>query len=157
EILKTNLNDSAFHIAFVSKLAETNAEPWISELVTILEARIKRVEELSGLSATDPERFAEPAWDMVLTGSYTKCWLDLWQYLMTQTEEELKSPTMNAHLDLLEKAVRRTNYGTHPGAIELYELYRVKHFQKRADEIRRQYGKWESWRFDEFDANHKSL
>jgi len=39
DILKSNLDDPGFHINFVAKLAQGNAEPWLPELVSILETR----------------------------------------------------------------------------------------------------------------------
>ena len=54
-ILRSNLSDPGFHINFVSKLAEGDAKPWLPELVSILEARLKHVDEILKLPADDPE------------------------------------------------------------------------------------------------------
>ena len=54
DILKTNLNDPGFHINFVSKLAEKEAEPWLPELCSILEERLKQVDEILKLAPNDP-------------------------------------------------------------------------------------------------------
>src|SRR5207302_9527144 len=60
EILKTNMDDSGFHINFVSKLAELDAEPWLPELRSILAARLKYVDEMAKLPPLDPRRFDDP-------------------------------------------------------------------------------------------------
>ena len=73
-ILKTNLDDPGFHINFVSKLAERDAEPWLPELVSILEARLKHVDEISKLPPNDPRSYADPLCKSILVGTYAKCW-----------------------------------------------------------------------------------
>ena len=159
DILRTNLNDPGFHINFVSKLAEKDAEPWLAELVTILEARLKQVDEISQLPRLDPRRFADPAGDRALIGTYAKCWEDIRQYLLKLPPEKLSGGEMDRYMDLLDKTVRPV-----PGcpgccveeARGLYELYWTKGLAKRASEVRRRYDKTEGWWFDDFQRNHQA-
>ena len=157
DVLKTNLADPDFHINFVAKLAEKDAEPWLPELVSILEARLKHVDEMSRLPPHDPKRIADPIGNRILIGAYAKCWEDIRQYLLKLPPQKLSGGEMDRYMDLLDKTVR-----PFPGcpscyvqeARSLYELYWTKGLAKRASEIRRQYEKTDGWWFDEFNQHH---
>ena len=153
DILKTNLNDPGFHINFVSKLAETNAEPWLPELVSILEARKKFVEDFSKLPPSDPRKYSEPASDKILIGTYAKCWEDIRQHLLQLPKD--KCAEMGKYMELLERMIQTTSMTSHD-ACSLYELYRTQGLKQRAKAIRRSYPS-EGWWFDSFDEKHEDL
>ena len=153
DILKANLNDPGFHINFVSKLAETNAEPWLPELASILEARKKRVDELSKLPRHDPVRFADPAGDRILIGTYAKCWEDIRQHLLQLPKD--RCAEMGEYMDLLESMIQKTSMTCYD-ASKLYELYRTQGLERRAKAIRRAYPS-EGWLFDGVDRNLQDL
>ena len=106
DILKTNLNDPGFHINFVAKLAQGDAEPWLAELVSILEARRAYVEDIAKSPPLDPRRFSDPNAGIILVGTYTECWEDIRQYLMKKSPEELASGKFDRYMDLLEKTIQ---------------------------------------------------
>ena len=143
----------------MSKLAEKDAAPWLPELVGILEARLKYVDEIAKSPPLDPRRFADPAADRVLVGTYAKCWEDIRQYLLKLPPEKLVGGEMSGYMDLLDKTVRPV-----PGcpgccvmeARSLYELYRIKGLTTRAAEIRHRYDKTDGWWFDDFDRDHST-
>ena len=155
DILKTNLDDPGFHINFVAKLAQKNAEPWLPELVSILEARIAYVEDIAKFPPLDPKRFSAPGVNnKILVGAYTKCWEDIRQYLLKKSPKELSSGKYDRYMDLLEKTVRPV--AGCPGccvqeARWLYELYWTKGTAKRVGNLRRQYDKTDGWWFDDFN------
>ena len=159
DILRTNLADPGFHINFVSKLAEREAQPWLPELVSILEERLKHVDEILNLPPNDPRRYADPLGDRVMIGTYAKCWEDIRQYLLKLAPAELSNGEMDHYMDLLDKTVRPL-----PGcpgccvqeARGLYELYWTKKLTKRASEVRRKYNKTDGWWFDDFERNHEA-
>ncbi len=157
DILKTNLADEGFHISFVSKLAEKDAEPWLPELTAILEARIKYAAEMSQLPPEDARRFADPGGTRILTGSYAKCWEDIRQYLLELPPEKLSGGAMDRYLDLLDKTVEPVpgcpGCGV-AGARSLYELYWTRGLTRRASEIRRRYDKTDGWWFDDFSQHN---
>jgi hypothetical protein len=156
DILKTNLNDPGFHINFVSKLAEKDAEPWLPELVSILEERLKQVDEFLGLPQNDPRRYANLLSDRVLIGTYAKCWEDIRQYLLKLPPKKLSNGEMDRYMDLLEKTVQPVQGMSVHEAERLYELYRTQGLTKRASEVRRKYDKTDGWWFDDFDRNHEA-
>ena len=101
DILKTNLSDPAFHVAFISKLAEKDATPWLPELVSILESRVKYVDEVSKSPADDPRRTeAYSGW--LLPGAYDYCWEDIRHYLSSLPIEKLSISDTARYMDLLE-------------------------------------------------------
>lgn len=154
DILKTNLDDAGFHINFVAKLAQGNPEPWLPELVRILETRCAYVETIAKFPADDPRRYADPLAGKILTGAYAKCWEDIRQYLLKQPPEKLAGGEMDRYLDLLEKTVQPV-----PGcagccvqeARWLYQLYWNKNLTLRVANLRRQYDKTDGWWFDDFN------
>jgi hypothetical protein len=150
-ILRSNLNDAGFHINFVAKLAQKDAEPWLPESVSILEARYEYVEGVLKSPWNDPRRFADPQADRILIGAYTKCWEDIRQYLLKQTPEDLVSGRFDSYLDLLEKTVQSNQGGTVYPAKWLYELYATKQLVKRMTDLRQRYNSANSWWFDDFD------
>ena len=158
DILKTNLDDPGFHINFVSKLAEKDAEPWLPELVSILEARLKYVDDVLRLPPNDPRRYADPMGKSILVGTYGKCWEDIRQYLLKLAPEKLSGGELDRYMDLLEKTVRQ-DPGFLGGGVQearsLYELYWTKGLAKRASKVRRQYDKTDGWWFDDFQRNHE--
>jgi hypothetical protein len=146
DILKTNLNDPGFHISFVAKLAQGDAELWLPELVSILEARRADVDEIAKSPPLDPRRFSAPGVNgIVLTGTYTECWEDIRQYLLKKSPEELASGKFDRYLDVLDKTVGE------PEDRWLYQLYRTKNLAKRAANLRQQYDKSDGWWFDDFN------
>ena len=151
EILKSNLNDPGFHINFVAKLAQGEPEPWLPELVSILEARHAYVDDVLKSPWNDPRRFADPQADRILIGTYTKCWEDIRQYLLKKSPEELASGEFDRYMDLLEKTVQPVQGGAIQETHWLYQLYRSKNLAKRVGNLRNQYDKTESWWFDDFD------
>jgi hypothetical protein len=138
-------------------LAEKEPEPWLPELVAILQTRLKQVDELSRLPPHDPKRFADPAGDRILIGTYARCWEDIRQYLLKLSPEKLSGGEMDPYLDLLNKTVRPV-----PGcpgcsvqeARSLYELYWIKRLPQRLSQIRRQYDKTDGWWFDDFNQHN---
>ena len=154
DILKSNLDDAGFHINFVAKLAQKDADPWLPELVSILETRRAYVDDFLKSSWDDPRRFSDPQADRILIGSYTKCWEDIRQYLLKRSPEDLANGKYDHYMDVLEKMVRP--YQGCPGcsiqeARWLYQLYWEKKLSKRVAELRRQYDKNEGWWFDDFN------
>lgn len=146
DILKTNLNDPGFHINFVAKLAQGDAEPWLLELVSILEARRAYVDDIAKTPPLDPRRFSAPGVNgMILTGTYTECWEDIRQYLLKKSPEELASGKYDRYMDLLDETVGN------PQDRWLYELYRTKNLGRRAAALRRQHDKTDGWWFDDFN------
>jgi hypothetical protein len=154
DILKSNLDDEGFHINFVAKLAQGNPEPWLPELVNILETRETNVDDVLKSPPNDPKRYSAPGVnDRILIGTYTKCWEDIRQYLLKKSPEELASGKFDRYMDTLEEMVRPV-FGCSSCTIQethwLYQLYRSKNLVKRAADLRRQY-KTESWWFDDYD------
>lgn len=153
-ILKSNLDDPGFHINFVAKLAQGDTEPWLPELASILELRMAYVDDVLKSPWDDPRRFSDPSSDRILTGTYTKCWEDIRQYLLKQSPADLASGKYDEYLDLLEKTIR-----TVPGcsaccvqpARWLYELLWTKGLTKRVGELRQKYDKTDGWWFDDFN------
>jgi hypothetical protein len=153
-ILKTNLDDPGFHISFVAKLAQGDPEPWLPELVSILEARHAYVVEFDKLPRDDPKRYADSYGDKMLTGVYTKCWEDIRQYLLKQSPDKLVSAENQRYMDLLEKMVRHSPSWPDGGVEEarwLYQLYWTKNLKERAQALRRKFDKTEGWWFDAFE------
>ena len=154
-ILKTNLNDPGFHINFVAKLAQGDPEPWLPELVSILETRRAYVEDIDKLPPNDPRRYSAPGINgEILTGTCTKCWEDIRQYLLKKTPEELAGGNYDPYLDVLEKSVRPVSGCldcTGQEAHWLYQLYWTKHLTQRVADLRRQYDQTEGWWFDDFN------
>jgi len=156
DILKANLKDPGFHINFVSKLAEKDAEPWLPELGSILEERLKQVDEILKLAPNDPRRYTNPTGQRVLLGTYAKCWEDIRQYLLRLPPKKFSNGEMDRYMDLLEKTVQPVQGMSVHEAEHLYELYRTKGLAERAHEIRRKYDKTDGWWFDDFDRNHEA-
>jgi alpha-tubulin suppressor-like RCC1 family protein len=157
DILKTNLDDPGFHINFVAKLAEKDAEPWLPELVSILETREKYVASLAGLPGDDPRKYSDIHGDIILIGTYGKCWEDLRQYLLKKSPEDLAGGKYDRYMDLLEKMVWH-NVGcagcSRDDQQNLYALYRSKRLEKRADKVRQRFKDPSGWWLDEFDRNN---
>ena len=158
DILKSNLDDPGFHINFVAKLAEEDAEPWLSELVGILETRQEYVARIAGLSGNDPRKYSDIFADIILIGTYGRCWEDLRQYLLKKSPEELAGGKYDRYMDLLEKMVWH-DIGCAGCSREepqnLYALYRSKGLEKRAAEVRQRFKNPSGWWFDEFDKSMK--
>jgi len=153
-ILETNLNDPGFHINFVAKLAQGDPKPWLPELVRILEARRAHVLAFDKLSRDDPKRYADLGGDKMLTGTYTKCWEDVRQYLLKQSPEQLSTAEDQRYMDLLESMVRHSPSwpdGPVEGARWLYELYWTKNLKHRARGLREKFDKTDGWWFDAFE------
>ena len=153
DILKTNLNDPRFHVAFISKLAEKDATPWLPELVSLLESRIKHVDELSKLPEDDPRRTTEAYSSWLLPGAYDYCWEDIRHYLLSLPNEKLASSDTQRYLDLLERTLQENSEMDGHEINALYELCRAKGLEQRAAGIRQKYTSHESW-FNDFDAHH---
>lgn len=153
-ILKTNLDDSGFHIIFLSKLAEKNPEPWLPNLMAVLEERIKNVDERS----KNPPLEFNPLGDKILVGAYLKCWEDIRQYLFKQPAEKLASGEMDPYMDLLEKAIRPVPGCPSCGVQEarsLYELYWTRRgMAKRVGDLRQQYDNTDRRWFDQYNREH---
>jgi hypothetical protein len=153
-ILKTNLNDPGFHINFVTKLAQGDPEPWLPELVSILEARHAYIETYDKLPRDDPKRYEDLDGDKMLTGTYTKCWEDIRQYLLKQSPEKLAGAENQRYMDLLERMVRH-NPNWREGSVEearwLYELYWTKKLTDRGRELRKKFDSTDGWWFDDFE------
>jgi hypothetical protein len=158
-ILRTNLDDPGFHINFVSKLAEKDAGSWLPELSNILKARREYVDEVSQYPARDPRRLADPASNTVLTGTYAQCWENIRAYLMKLPPQEFSTEKVNRHINELEEAVRPV-HGCPGCGVEqaraLYELYRTKGLQERADHIRSKFAKSDRGWFDDYDEQHQA-
>jgi hypothetical protein len=153
-ILKSNLNDPAFHVQFLAKLAEHDAEPWLKELVDVLESRIKHMEDKEKLPADDPERYS--GGDNILQIPYLSCWEDLRRYLLKLPSEKLVAGPQLQYVDLLERCVRPDPHCPGCSAEQvhgLYELYKEKGLSNRSDAIRNQF-KNEAWWFDDYDKRH---
>jgi hypothetical protein len=155
DILKTNLNDPTFHVAFISKLAEQDATPWLPELAGILESRLKYSDELSKSPANDPRRISDPTGSIMLIGAYGICWEDIRHYLLRLPREKLPDSDTARYMDLLESTIQN-NGETMQEAWKLYELYRTQGLEQRAAGIRQKYAS-EAWWFDDFDAHHPEL
>lgn len=151
DILKSNLDDPGFHINFVAKLAQGDPEPWLPELVSILETRRAFVEDVLKSPWNDPRRFSDPQADRILIGTYAKCWEDIRQYLLQQSPEALASGRFDSYMDLLEKTVRPVQGMTVQEANLLYALYSTKHLSKRATGLRQLYARSNGWWFDDYD------
>lgn len=152
DILKAHLDTLGFHVAFVVKLAETDAAPWLKELTAILDGRLKEVEPSSPSSSRDAARRANPPGSRVLVGADAECWEALRRHLIGLPPDRTSSKEVAGYFDLLE----RTSRGSRRGAYGLFELYRLKHLGKRASAIRRAYPE-EKWWFDQFDREHPDL
>ena len=155
-ILKTNLNDPAFHVDFVAKLAEKDAEPWLPELVSILESRVKYVEDFSKSPPLDPRRFSDPQGGWILSGPYAACWEDIRHYLISLPKERLSDSATEHYMDFLESTTQTAPGMDHHEVYALYELYQTKGLEQRATGIRQKYA-GDRWWFDEFDAQHPEL
>jgi hypothetical protein len=155
DILKSNLNDPDFHVAFISKLAEKDATPWLPELVSILESRIKYVDEVSKSPGDDPRRNeAYSGW--ILPGAYDICWEDIRHYVRSLPNEKLSTSDTERYMDLLERTIQENPEMDGHEVNALYELYRTKGLEQRASGIRQKYPGHDSW-FDDFDARHPEL
>lgn len=154
-ILQTNLNDPGFHINFVAKLAQGDTEPWLPELVGILEARRAYIDDVAKSPPNDPRKYSGPGGEgALLIGTYTKCWEDIRQYLLKKPPAELASGKYDRYMDELEKMVRPVS-GCPGCSVQearwLYQLYWTKHQTERAAKLRHQYDKTEGWWFDDFN------
>jgi hypothetical protein len=156
DILKTNLNDPDFHVDFIAKLAEKDVEPWLPELVSILESRVKYVEDYSKSPPLDPRRFSDPQGGWILNGPYAICWEDIRHYLINLPKERLSNSATEHYMDFLESIIQSAAGMDHHEVYALYELYRTKGLEQRASGIRQKYPGHDSW-FDDFDAHHPEL
>ncbi len=152
EMLKGNLDTPGFHEAFVAKLAEADATPWLNELTAILDGRLKEVGPSSPSSSRDAARRVDQPGSRVLVGAYAECWEALRRHLIGLPPDRSSSKEVAGYFDLLEQ----TSRGSRRGAYGLFELYRLKHLGKRASAIRRAYPE-EKWWFDQFDRDHPEL
>jgi len=106
------------------------------------------------LSRDDPKRYADLDGDKMLTGTYTKCWEDVRQYLLKQSPEQLSTAEDQRYMDLLESMVRHSPSwpdGPVEGARWLYELYWTKNLKHRARGLREKFDKTDGWWFDAFE------
>ena len=158
DILKSNLDDEGFHINFVAKLAQGDPEPWLPELVRILETRKTNVEAVLKSPPNDPKRYSAPGInDRILVGTYTACWEDIRQYLMKRSPTELANKKDSLYLDLLENTVRPypdCEACSVPEAERLYQLFKDKELSRRASHLRDQF-KSDRWWFDDYDQRIK--
>jgi hypothetical protein len=155
-ILKTNLDVPEFRVSFISKLAEKEAGPWLADLAGILEARVKYVEAWTNSAPDDPRRYSDVMGGRILTGAYAGCWEDLRHYLLSLPAEKLSDSDSARYMDLLEGTAQRYQGMQVGEANQLYELYRTRGLDQRAEGIRRKYTP-EGWWFDEFDRQHPGL
>jgi hypothetical protein len=72
-ILTANLDDHGFRPSYLCKLAEKNPEPWLTNLVEILEARRDRIwKEVEASGVDQKTNYFEAR--MALAGIYSHCW-----------------------------------------------------------------------------------
>jgi hypothetical protein len=140
ETLKTNLNDRGFRLQFLLKLAETDPQPWISDLLDIVEARRARILKQA---VTDgiPAQSA-----MYLSGAYFRCWRFVCSYLENLPASEFAEGKNDRALKVLEQA---GNTGSQE-PVSLYRLYRMKGLNGRAVKFRAENGKNSGYDLGEF-------
>jgi hypothetical protein len=126
DILKTNLNDTGFKLQFLCKLAQSNAQPWIDQMVEVMDAR-----RVSNVKQAEADKFP-PETYMTLSGTHYQCWKIIYNYLQGLPKADFAGSKWNHCLDTLENA---GNTGSQE-PIQLYELYRMKGLDERAKSFR---------------------
>jgi hypothetical protein len=142
EILKTNLNDAGFRPNFLCKLAENNAGPWLTNLVEVLEARKDRIRKEAETNGVEPKADYIQA-RLTLSGTYYRSWHIIYDYLHELPSSEFAGGNLDRCLDILENA--GTANSDQP--VKIYELYRMKGLNKRANNFRSETDKHPGYSF----------
>lgn len=132
-ILRTNLNDVGFRPNFLCKLAEKDAGPWLGDLVELLEARRLRIAKEAEVSGVEPRTNYQRAL-MALSGTYYRAWNILHDHLTGLPFAAFANGGLDHCLDELEQA---GDTGSREPLL-LYELYRMKGLNKRAERYRKE-------------------
>jgi hypothetical protein len=145
-ILKTNLDDPGFRLNFLLKLAEKDAGPWLDNMTKVMEVRRARAEAKADASIP---------LDLILSGTYYRCWHIICDYLSGLPAEQFAGGKMDRYLNMLETAASPLYSGE---ATKLYELCRMKNLNERAVSVRSAFEKKEGrygaeW-FDKLDAKY---
>jgi hypothetical protein len=150
EILRTNLNDAGFRLQFLLKLAEADPNPWINDMVEIMEARRARNVRKAEASHAPPGTF------MYLSGAYWRCWRTLYAYLEKLPATEFANGKQDRNLQVLEQA---GNTGSQE-PVMLYELYKAKGLSRRAAQYRSENGGYSGYNlgesFNRVDAKYST-
>jgi hypothetical protein len=155
-ILKSNLNDADFHVAFIAKLGEKDAGPWLTELTNLVAKRVIYADDVARSDPLDPRRFSDPTSTWTLTGAWLSCWEDVRHYLAALPPQKLAGSEMAPCLDLLADAIQTNLSISSPPAHEAYELFQTRGLAARAASIRRRFPA-DKWWFDDFDRQHAEL
>jgi len=131
--LKTNLNDPIFGTAFLRKLAENDPGPWLNDLVGVLKERRERVAKQVEASGVEPKTDYYRAL-MALSGTHFQCWNIIYEHLKGLGFSAFTKGNMDRCLDELENA---GDTGSRE-PLMLYELYRMKGLNKRAEKFRKE-------------------
>jgi hypothetical protein len=152
-VLKAHLNAPDFHEAYLCRLAEPDAGPWLTNLVEVLKARREvnwQRAEASGIQETTNYFHAL----MALAGDDFKCWNIIYDYLTQLPKTEFQEGKLNWCLDVLEDA---GNTGSRE-PVKLYKLYKIKGLTKRAATFRQENRKYSGFDvtlyFDQFDQQN---
>jgi hypothetical protein len=131
--LKRNLNDPRFGDRFLCKLAERDPGTWQNELIGVLQERRERILKQVEASGVEPKTNYYQAL-MQLSGTYFQCWNLIYEHLKGSNFSEFADGKLDHCLDELEKA---GDTGSRE-PLMLYELYRMKGLNERADKFRKQ-------------------
>lgn len=131
--LKENLTDIGFRPSFLCKLAEKDAGPWLDDLVGVLEARRVRNAKKAEASGVEPRVYYYQAL-MALSGTYSRCCNIIYDHLKGLPYAAFAEGKLDHCLSELENA---GNTGSRE-PLMLYELYRMKGLNKRAEKFRRE-------------------
>lgn len=130
-ILQRHLDDPNFHDRFISKLAENDATPWLTNLTEILEARVASVEREAEKNPQERDYIYATR---KLFGVYETCWEILLKHLQKMPSSAFSGGKMDRYLDALEKAsIRELNIPR-----DLYRFYKQKGLVERATRYRKE-------------------
>ncbi|MEO7300660.1 MAG: hypothetical protein ABI042_19015 [Verrucomicrobiota bacterium] len=131
EILKKNLGDAEFRPDYLCKLAEKNPDPWLTNLVEVLEVRREKIKQQAETSGVEPKA-AYFQGLMSLSGTHFKCWTIIYDHLSALPNEAFSDGKLDRCLVALEKA---GNTGSSEPT-KLYQLYLQKGLSERALKFR---------------------
>lgn len=127
--LKANVSDPGFRPAFLCRLAEHDAGPWLKDMTEFLEGWLAREKQKAAEWGANPESYTPP-----LSGTPFRCWNIIYDYLHSLPPAEFTDGKMNRYLELLENA--RTTGSRE--LVMIYELYRMQGLNERARKFRSQ-------------------
>jgi Regulator of chromosome condensation (RCC1) repeat len=148
DILKANLNDKGFRPSYLCKLAEHDVEPWLTNLVEVLQERRERLwKEAQASGIKETTNYFNGL--MALSGTYFQCWNIIYDYLDKLPSSAFQDGKLDWCLDVLEDA---GNTGSRE-PVMLYKLYRTKGLDERAARFRQENGKCQGFDVTQYFDN----